>query len=502
MQVQAEPGFNYNFMQNSEISFSDFGLEESLIESIIGIGYNNPTPIQAAAIPVILAGKDLLATAQTGTGKTAAFVIPVVNHLLKSKEKPGIKALIISPTRELALQIDQAIDGLSYHTGVSSVAIFGGSDKQEFDRQMNAIQRGVDILVATPGRLLQHLNLSYSDVSSVEILVLDEADKMLDMGFFSDIIKIKNEILGERQTLMFSATMPQKIIDFARQILKPEFERVSFKLSQPAEGAKQAVYILHEDQKLKLLLHIIKHDEIESLIVFTSSKLKADEFHALMLKNNINAHVFHSDIDQDQRIDLMRKFKNKEFPILVATDILSRGIDIDNLSHVVNVDVPHDAEDYIHRIGRTARSGRTGVAITFVNERDQRKFASIEKLIGKTIPKTPLPEGLGSAPEYLPYQDKRRPPKRQGTNSNSRNIASPNRELRENTGKGNSKNRNHHPVPPYEHNHPEKQFAPKSIDNPKNRRKPLPQKPNRVHKENTSPTPPPKLIKKKDKPIE
>ncbi|MBX7242480.1 MAG: DEAD/DEAH box helicase [Bacteroidia bacterium] len=405
-------------MENNELSFSDFGLDERVLESILGIGYSKPTPVQAAAIPVIMSGSDLLATAQTGTGKTAAFVIPIVDYLMKNEDRKGIRVLIISPTRELAMQIDQAIDGLSYHTGVSSVAIFGGSDKQEFDRQMSAIQRGVDILVATPGRLLQHLNLIYSDFSSVELLVLDEADKMLDMGFYNDIMKIVKEINEKHQTLMFSATMPPKIKEFASKILKPDAQSISFKLSQPAEGATQEVYVVYENQKLPLLLHILKTAEIDSLIIFTSSKLKADEFHALIVKNKINACVFHSDIEQEQRIELMRKFKNKEYKVLVATDILSRGIDIDNLSHVVNVDVPHDAEDYIHRIGRTARSGRTGTAITFVSEKDQRKFASIERLIGKTIPKMEVPEFIGQTPEYSPFQHKKRPDSKSGPGNN------------------------------------------------------------------------------------
>lgn len=383
-----------------KIKFSDFPLAAVVLESIAALGFAHPTEIQQKSIPIMLEGKDMLGMAQTGTGKTAAFVIPLLHKIAQNPDAKGIKAIIITPTRELALQIDQTIDGLSYYTGVTSVAIFGGSDKGAFETQMAAIRRGVDILVATPGRLLQHLNLSYSDVSQVHTFIVDEADKMLDMGFHQDIIKIVKEIPADRQTVMFSATMPHKMRDLAREILKKGAETVSIQLSKPAEGVDQQIYVVHEDQKIPILLHLLATQEIDSMIIFSSSKLKTDEIHNRLVRAKMDAHVFHSDKSQEERMDLMRKFKNKEVKILVATDILSRGIDIDNLSHVVNFDVPYDAEDYIHRIGRTARSGRTGVAITIVSERDQYRFQQIEKLIGKELPKALVPEFLGPVPAY------------------------------------------------------------------------------------------------------
>lgn len=433
-------------MSDQITSFSDFAIEPALLESILAIGFDTPTEIQKQAIPLILEGQDLIGMAQTGTGKTAAFVIPLLNKIMLAGASKGIQAMVITPTRELAVQIDQTIDGLSYFTGVTSVAVYGGSDKQAFEQQMAAIKRGADILVATPGRLQQHLNLFLPEFVNVKTLVLDEADKMLDMGFAPDILNIVKDLPAKRQTLMFSATMPAKIHDFARKILRPEAATIRLQLSKPAEGIDQRIYIVYDKQKVPLLLHIFEQEEVENLILFTSSKAKADEIYGLLKRKKLDVEVFHSDKSQEERMDLMRRFKNKEVRILVATDILSRGIDIDNLSHVFNFDIPHDAEDYIHRIGRTARSGKTGVAITLVGEREQYKLGQIEKLIGRELPKTEVPSFLGETPPYpmkrlqrhhAPPQDGNRKP---FFNKNKRNDSPKNQ--------GNPQRQNRKPKPP------------------------------------------------------
>ena len=408
---------------NDTMTFSDFPLEATLLEGIAAIGFDKPTPIQQAAIPIIVAGKDMIGSAQTGTGKTAAFVIPTLNRIMQMPQTPKVKALIITPTRELALQIDQTIEGLGYFTGVSSLPIYGGNNKMDWDRQIAAIKNGVDIIVATPGRLLMHLSLGYLDFSETEMLILDEADKMLDMGFYNDILRIVKELPEERQALMFSATMPPKMRELARKILKKGAEEVNFKMSKPAENIHQEIFYIEEENKLALLGEIMKAQKVESMIIFAASRVKADGIHANLIKSGYEAKVIHSDKGQDERQQMLLEFKNKQYPILVATDILARGIDIDNLTHVLNFDVPHDPEDYVHRIGRTARAGGSGTAITFVSPREKFRFRPIEQFLGRNLEKWTL-SAEGIVPYVEPPRAERppqsRPPQNKGEKPQNR----------------------------------------------------------------------------------
>jgi len=369
------------------------------------MGFEDATPIQANAIPHILAGKDLIACAQTGTGKTAAFLIPLINELMFG-ERGKTRALIIAPTRELAIQIDNAVMGLAYFASISSVAIYGGGEKQKWAIQKDAIKRGVDIIIATPGRLKMHHAMGYLDFSNIEMVVLDEADKMLDMGFYNDIISFFSLLPKERQTLMFSATMPPKIKQLAKNIMN-EPEEVILELSKPAEGIEQVGYVLYEDQKLKVLEHLMKTEEVESMIVFSSRKSSVDQMVRKLKRLGLKVGGIHSDKEQSEREETLREFRNKKIQVVVATDILSRGIDIDGISHVLNYDVPQDAEDYVHRIGRTARADATGKAITFINEADQFRFFRIEELIEQEVPKAEVPAELGETPEYSPRRRNR-----------------------------------------------------------------------------------------------
>lgn len=370
------------------------------------MGFESATPVQELAIPIILGGHDLIACAQTGTGKTAAFLIPTIDIL---DDIPGkhCKCLILCPTRELAVQIDREAEGLCYHTYVSSASVYGGNKgAEDFSRQKAAFTSGSDIVVATPGRLLQHISLGYVDFSKVEFLILDEADRMLDMGFVADIQRIISFLPEKRQNLLFSATMPASIRKFAADILK-EPKTITLKVSKPAEGITQSAYCVFDDQKIKLVSNLVKARKIESVIIFASRKASVDRIVRALGRQGLQAGGMHSDRDQNEREEIINDFKNKKFPILVATDILSRGIDIDGLSHVINYDVPPDPEDYVHRIGRTARADATGEAITFINEDDMQRFASIEKLIERELPKTPLPEGFDEGPEYAPFRKRK-----------------------------------------------------------------------------------------------
>lgn len=382
------------------LKFADLDLEPSLFDGIDALGFEEATAIQSQAIPLILAGKDLIACAQTGTGKTAAFLIPTINFLAK-RESEHTRALVLTPTRELAEQIDQNVDALSYFTGVSSTSVYGGKNPKDFDRQRYGVANGSDIIVATPGRLKSFLALGTVDFSHLEIVVLDEADKMMDMGFYADIITIFSYLPDDRQTLMFSATMPPKIRKLTKEILKEPAE-VNLNVSKPAEGVDQSAYMVYPEQKLPLLAHLLKTREIESMIIFASSKSSVDQITRQLTDLSFDAKAIHSDKEQSERQETLRLFKNKQFPILIGTDVLSRGIDIDNLSHVLNYDVPHDAEDYVHRVGRTARAKSTGEAITFISPRDQKRFARIEELIESTVPKPVVPEELGETPTYNP----------------------------------------------------------------------------------------------------
>lgn len=371
------------------------------MDGIEALGFDDTTPIQAQAIPPVLEGKDIIACAQTGTGKTAAYLIPTLQRLME-REHRGIRALILAPTRELAEQIDYNIEALGYFTGIASFAVIGGKDAGSFDRQKFAITNGADIIVATPGRLIIYLALGMVDFSAVEVLILDEADKMLDMGFYADIIKISQSLPTDRQTLMFSATMPSKIRSLAREILRDPIEEINLNIAKPAAGINQLAYMIHEDQKIPLLERLIREREVESMIIFASSKLSVDRIAKKLSQLNYNVRAMHSDKTQQERQETLRDFKNRVFPILVGTDVLARGIDIDNLSHVLNYDVPHDAEDYVHRVGRTARASATGEAITFITPKDQHRFVRIERLIDRSIPKPEIPAELGEAPAYAP----------------------------------------------------------------------------------------------------
>lgn len=389
------------------MTFNDFKFESELMEGLSSMGFSNPTPIQEQAIPVILKNQDIIACAQTGTGKTAAYLLPVINKIIQTSSD-SINTLVIVPTRELAIQIDEAIQGFAYFAPVSSIAIYGGNNGTSFEQERRALSQGANIIIATPGRLISHLNMGYVKISKLEHLILDEADRMLDMGFSDDINKIITYLPKQRQTLLFSATMPPKIRTLANKTLV-EPVHINIAVSKPAEGVMQAAYLVYNTQKMDLLKELLKGKSIASILVFSSSKDKVKQLERELSKLKFNVSAIHSDLEQDQRGEVLRQFKSKNLQTLVATDILSRGIDIDSIGLVINYDVPRDAEDYIHRVGRTARAESTGVALTFINPEDQRKFKRIEELIGNEIKKLPLPEHIGEGPEYTPHKRLERP---------------------------------------------------------------------------------------------
>ena len=398
------------------MTFKELNLNEQLLEAIDHMGFVNATPIQELAIPQILQNKDLIACAQTGTGKTAAFILPIL-HKLTGKEDSSIDTLIVVPTRELAVQIEQEIQGLSYFVSVGSKAIYGGGSGKDWDVQKEALSEGTDIIVATPGKLLSHIQQGYVDFSKVKHLVLDEADKMLDMGFADDLVTIISNLPEARQTLMFSATMPNKIRDLAKRILKDP-EEITLSISKPAAGVKQLVYLTFDNQKVPLIKQILdERPEYTSIIIFTSSKLKVNEIVHSLRKNGFKAQGVSSNLDQEQREEILRGFRSKRIRIVVATDVMSRGIDIKEINLVINYDTPFDAEDYVHRVGRTARANTKGEAITLVNEKDMRKLAQIQSLIEADITQVPLPEDLGAGPEFSlqskpkskPFHKKKKP---------------------------------------------------------------------------------------------
>ena len=383
------------------MKFTEFNFGNELQEGLDMMGFEKATPIQEQAIPIIQNNKDLIACAQTGTGKTAAFVLPILDILTKETQNNKVNTIIIAPTRELAKQIDMQIEGFSYFTNASSYPIYGGGTGVEFDNQKQALQKGSDIIICTPGRLLAHLDFDYFDTSSVKHLVLDEADRMLDMGFYDDIMKISNTLPKNRQTLLFSATMPPKIRELANKLLKNP-ESISLAISKPAEGITQSAYMCHDSQKVNLVREILraKGKDLSHVLIFASSIKSVREIKTTLNKAGMKASEMHSGLDQDQREQTIRDFKSKKIKILVATDILSRGIDIKGIEIVINYEVPHDEEDYVHRIGRTARADRTGEAITFINPKQVKNFKDIEKLIEKEVPKLELPKGFAKAPEY------------------------------------------------------------------------------------------------------
>lgn len=388
------------------MTFKEFNFDNRLLEGIEANGYDTATPIQEKVIPLILKGKDLIASAQTGTGKTAAFLLPIIHKILNAPESDHINALIIVPTRELAVQIAQNLEGLSYFTSVSSLAVYGGGDGASFVQERQALSKGAEIVICTPGRLIGHLNMGYVKLKQLQYLVLDEADRMLDMGFNDDIMKIMSFLPAKRQTLLFSATMPPKIRDLARKILYNP-EEITISLSKPPEKIKQEAYVVYDSQKPSLIRYLLKLKEYNSVLIFCSKKHTVKELTAQLKRAGFSADEIHSDLEQGMREQVLAAFINKRLRILIATDILSRGIHIDNIDLIINYDVPNDGEDYVHRIGRTARSETYGTAFTLINEREQKKFASIEALIGKVVTKATVPEQLGETPKYNPVSANR-----------------------------------------------------------------------------------------------
>lgn len=385
------------------MKFSELNLEECVLQALDAMNFSECTPVQEHTIPVILEGRDLIGVAQTGTGKTAAYLLPVLNQLSKGGyPADAINCIIMAPTRELAQQIDQQMEGFSYFMPASSVAVYGGNDGVRFEQEKKGLTLGADVVIATPGRLISHLSLGYVDLSKVSFFILDEADRMLDMGFADDIMQIVKYLPKERQTIMFSATMPNKIQQLAKTILTDPVE-VKLAVSKPADKIIQAAYICYEAQKLGIIKSLFNAQKPERVIIFASSKLKVKEVAKALKHLNLNVGEMHSDLEQCQREAIMHEFRNGRINMLVATDIVARGIDIDDIRLVINYDVPHDSEDYVHRIGRTARANNDGCAITFVSETEQTRFKQIEDFLGKSIYKIPVPAELGEAPIYAPH---------------------------------------------------------------------------------------------------
>lgn len=402
------------------MDFYDLDLNDLVLDALDDMNFTETTPIQEHAIPPILEKRDVIGVAQTGTGKTAAYLLPILSMIQDGGyPKDAINCIVMSPTRELAQQIDKAMQGFSYYLDdVSSVAVYGGNDGVRYEQEKRGMQQGADVIIATPGRLISHLSLGNVDLSRVSFFVLDEADRMLDMGFYDDIIQIAKCLPEKRQTIMFSATMPQKIQELAKTILHNPIE-VKLAVSKPADGIHQSACICYEAQKLGIVKALFQKEPPQRVIVFTGSKIKTRDLAISLSRSGFNARAMHSDLAQSERDEVMYRFRSNQVDILVATDIVARGIDIDDIKVVINYDVPHDEEDYVHRIGRTARAGKGGKAITLVCEKDQPAFRQIEKFLGYEVEKTPVPEELGEAPEYRPHaphhdRDKGRGRKRSG----------------------------------------------------------------------------------------
>lgn len=393
--------------------FDELDLNDNVLDALYDMRFDTCTPVQEKCIPEILEGHDVLGVAQTGTGKTAAYLLPVLSKLDDGGyPKDAINCVIMSPTRELAQQIDQAMQGFGYYLqGVSSVAVYGGNDGNRYDQELRSLRMGADVVIATPGRLISHISLGNVDLSKVSFFILDEADRMLDMGFSDDIKTIAAKLPKTCQTIMFSATMPEKIEELAKTLLKNPVE-IKLAVSKPDEKIKQEAYVCYETQKMTIIKDIFKAGDLKRVIVFSGSKFKVKQLAASLQQIGVNCGAMHSDLEQAERDDVMFKFKSGQYDVLVATDIVARGIDIDDIEMVINYDVPHDTEDYVHRIGRTARANRDGRAITFVSEEDQYWFQQIEKFLEKVVDKMPLPEGCGEGPEYI----KLNKPKKKGAN--------------------------------------------------------------------------------------
>jgi len=383
------------------LRFTEFNFSAELLEGIEASNYENATPVQEQVIPPIMAGKDVIASAQTGTGKTAAFLLPVMDRLLANHVDGQVGALIIVPTRELAIQISQHIEGLSYFTHLSSIAIYGGNDAQNFVAEKKALQMGADIIVCTPGRMIAHLNMGYVNMKGLQFLILDEADRMLDMGFQDDINKIIKTMPAKRQNLLFSATMPPKIRQLARLILHEPVE-INIAISKPPEKIIQKAYVVYEPQKLPLIKKLLREIPYKNALIFCSRKQTVKEVRRELKQAGFSIEEIHSDLEQSQRESVLGAFASGRIPLMVATDILSRGIDIDTIDLVINWDVPGDGEDYVHRIGRTARAEADGAAITLIGDKEQGKFAAIERLLEKEVEKAQVPAELGETPEYNP----------------------------------------------------------------------------------------------------
>ena len=383
------------------MKFTQFGLDQQVMDGIEAMRFEEATPVQEEVIPTILEGKDVIACAQTGTGKTAAFLLPVIHQIIRASKKDKIRALVVVPTRELAIQISQQMEGFGYFAPVSSLAVYGGGTGAVYSNEKRALTSGADLVVCTPGRMISHLNLGYVDFSGLDFFILDEADRMLDMGFFDDIMKIASTVPQKTQRLLFSATMPPKIRELARKILNNARE-INIGLSAPPDQIRQEAYILHEEQKMSMVRHLTADQRMKSILIFSDTKIGVKQLSKNLKNKGLSVEEIHSDLDQSEREQVMNRFKSRNTRVLVATDIISRGIDVEDIDMVINYDVPHDAEDYVHRIGRTARAGAHGKACTLVSPDDQRRFASIERLLRRTVDKPSLPQGMGEAPEYNP----------------------------------------------------------------------------------------------------
>jgi len=381
------------------LNFHSFGLGNDVLEAIQAMNFKTPTPVQQEVIPEILAGHDVVACAQTGTGKTAAFLLPIIDMVSRAGHSNNIKALVIVPTRELAMQIAQQAEGFGYFSSTSSLAVYGGGDGQLYETEKSSLRKGVDIVVCTPGRMISHINMGNVDFSQLRFLVLDEADRMLDMGFHDDIMKIISKLPMNRQSLLFSATMPQHIRVLARKILKQPRES-NIALAKPPEKIRQEAYAVFEKQKILLVSHLLADTNLKSIIIFCDTRSKVKELTKELRKSHTLVEEIHSDLEQKERGEVMNRFKNRQIRILVATDIISRGIDVEDIDMIINFNVPHDAEDYIHRIGRTARAESEGRAITLISEREHGKFSAIERLIEARITKLSLPGETGETTDY------------------------------------------------------------------------------------------------------
>lgn len=428
--------------------FDETQLNDNVLDALYDMRFDQCTPIQEKCIPPILEGRDLLGVAQTGTGKTAAYLLPILSKLDDGGyPHDAINCVIMSPTRELAQQIDQAMQGFGYYlNGVSSVAVYGGNDGNRYDQELKSFQMGADVVIATPGRLISHISLGSADLSKVSFFVLDEADRMLDMGFSEDIKMIASKLPATCQTIMFSATMPEKIEELAKSLLKNPVE-VKIAVSKPAEKIKQSAYVCYETQKIGIVKDLFRKGDLNRVIIFSGKKQKVKAINRTLQQMKINSGEMHSDLEQAERDEILYKFKTGQIDVLVATDIVARGIDIDDIAMVINFDVPHDPEDYVHRIGRTARAQRDGIAITFVSEDEISSFKQIEKLLGRVVDKNELPEGLGETPDYNAPRSrgrggKGRDEKRPRNNSKANGSQGDNNKRRDNRKKNSAKEQN------------------------------------------------------------